>query len=173
MWGRTVAAPPHTLPPYQPPTLVMVQQPLPLPTYSNPGFIQPPSYMSMPSPAPIWWDPYAGPSSYQREFPVLPSLETTNTTNSTTEVNGYHHHHQHQYNHHHQSPPFRKRKWQQVVPATTADDVVQEDTSNIVSNNTSNNNNNDNNNRSENRFIRTSINKHQRFSIIKSAHNCA
>ncbi|GJQ73067.1 hypothetical protein Trydic_g1697 [Trypoxylus dichotomus] len=91
MWGRTVAAPPHTLPPYQPPTLVMVQQPLPLPTYSNPGFIQPPSYMSIPTQAPIWWDPYAGPSSYQRDFPVLPSLDGA-------DMNGC------------QSPPFRKRK---------------------------------------------------------------
>ncbi|KAF2899936.1 hypothetical protein ILUMI_06253 [Ignelater luminosus] len=78
------------MPSYRPPTLVMVQPPLPLPTYTGPNFVQP-SFVLPPMPAStsVWWDHYAGPSG-QQDFVMLPSPES--------ERNGY------------QSPPFRKRK---------------------------------------------------------------
>lgn len=96
MWGRAHQTPPqsmlpisHTVPSCRPPTLVMVQPPLPLPAYGA-GFMQPP-YVLPPLPAatPVWWDHYPGPS-YQQEFPMLSPPES--------EIHGY------------QSPPFRKRK---------------------------------------------------------------
>lgn len=98
MWGRSSQAPPQsipppfTVPPCRRPTLVMVQPPLPMPTFSNPAFVQH-SYMLPPiqTPGPIWWDQYPGPSSYQQEYPILSPPDN--------EMSGY------------QSPPFRKRKW--------------------------------------------------------------
>lgn len=98
MWRRANHAPPphcyahHTVPSCRPPpALVMVQPPLPLPSYGA-GFVQPPPYLlpPLPAPTPVWWDHYPGPS-YQNEFPMLSSPEA--------ELNGY------------QSSPFRKRKW--------------------------------------------------------------
>lgn len=96
MWGRPSQPPPqsipsYSLPPCRRPTLVMVQPPIPLPSYSNPSYVQHPYMLQqVQTPQPIWWDHYPGPS-YQQELPVTSPPESG--------LCGY------------QSPHFRKRKW--------------------------------------------------------------
>lgn len=89
MWGRSPMVPPqsvppysHTVPPCHPATFVMVQPPLPIPTYGpTMATVQPPYMLQpLPAPVPMWWENYPGPS-YQQEFPMLSPPES--------QMNGY------------------------------------------------------------------------------------